>query len=508
YLDQARDYDPVKQPGKTYCRDGGVLRDRDCFDPLFFHLSPRDAESMNLHQRLVLQESWRALEDAGYNPRALAESATGAFVGSEPTGYFHETFTGASDAIIASRLSYVLDLRGPALVVNTGCSSSGVALHMACESLHRGESTLALAGGVFAAISRTALIPLSEIEMLSASGRCRTFDAAGDGMVLSEGVGMVVLKRLADAERDGDDIYGVIQASGMNQDGASTGITAPNGAAQESLITEIYERHGIDPATISYVEAHGTGTPLGDPIEANALSRAFRRFTDRETYCALGSAKAHIGHTAASATVIGLMKVLMSMRHRRIPGLPHFQKLNSKIELEGSPFYIPTATQEWRPSGGQPLTAALSGFGHSGTNVHFVIREPEVVSKVSEIPPNGVIVPLSAKDEARLLEAVERLQAFLQEEPETDLVRLAYTLQTGREAMSHRIALVVRSVAELRTALAQEVRPPMKRGVVTDLQVSEWIAERNLPELAAAWSAGTNVSWNKLHESSRPRRLL
>jgi acyl transferase domain-containing protein/SAM-dependent methyltransferase/acyl carrier protein len=492
YLNQEKDYSPTKQWGKSYCRDGGILKNRECFDPLFFHLSPRDAESMNLHQRLVLQESWRALEDAGYNPRTLAESQTGAFVGSEPTGYFHETFTGASDAIIASRLSYFLDLRGPALVVNTGCSSSGVAIHMACESLRNGESTLALAGGVFAAISKTALIPLSEIEMLSPSGRCRTFDAEGDGMVLSEGVGMVVLKRLADAERDGDAIYGVIKASGMNQDGASNGITAPNGASQEALIAEVYRRYGIDPETISYVEAHGTGTPLGDPIEANALSRAFRKFTDKQSFCALGSAKAHIGHTAASAAVIGMMKVLLSMRHRKLPGLPHYKKLNPQIELEGSPFYISTETKLWESQDGQPLTAALSSFGHSGTNVHFVIREH--LSNRVKNPAHEVIIPLSAKDDERLKEAVGRLLDYLKEEVDVDLISMAYTLQTGREAMSHRVAFVVKSISELIDQL---------RSFLNSGQVSRHPSNK----LSEEWVAGGTMDWEKLYGGAKPLPL-
>lgn len=523
YLNQERDYSPIKQHGKSYCREGGVLKYRDCFDPLFFHLSPRDAESMNLHQRLILQEGWRALEDAGYNPRTLAGSRTGSFVGSEPTGYFYETFTGASDAIVASRLSYFLDLRGPALVVNTGCSSSGVALHQACESLRNGESEMALAGGVFAAISRTALIPLSEIDMIARSGRCRAFDASGDGMVLSEGVGMVVLKRLEDAERDGDSIYGVITASGINQDGASNGITAPNGAAQEALITDVYRRFDINPETISYVEAHGTGTPLGDPIEANALTRAFRHFTDKRGYCALGSGKSNIGHTAGSSAVIGLIKVLLSMRHCTLPGLLHFKQLNPQIELEGSPFYISTETKAWRAEGAQPLTAALNSFGHSGTNVHLVIREhvatKTTASVANGIPADGVIIPLSAKDGERLKEAVDRLLDYVNDEPTADLVRLAYTLQTGREPMSHRVAFVVKSVPELAEVLKEFLE---RSGIAStrksagsllaadedaEVFVASWIAKRKLSKLAEAWSAGITLDWSKFYGAIRPLRL-
>lgn len=210
---------------------------------------------MTPHQRLVMQESWKALEDAGYNPMTLAGRAISVYVGAEPGGYHHDSFTGGSEAIVASRLSYFLDLKGPAMVVNTGCSSSAVAIHQACESLRHAESNMALAGGVYALLDQQGLISLSAIDMLSPSGQCHAFDAAADGTVISEGVGMVVLKRLEDAEADGDPIYGVIEASAVNQDGASNGITAPNGDAQEQLIRDTYRKFAIDPSQISYVEA-------------------------------------------------------------------------------------------------------------------------------------------------------------------------------------------------------------------------------------------------------------
>jgi acyl transferase domain-containing protein/aryl carrier-like protein/SAM-dependent methyltransferase len=414
YLNQDLYYHPSKQPHKTYCRWGGILAERACFDPLFFSISPREAVSMSPHQRLILQESWKALEDAGYNPKSLAEAEVGVFVGAEPSGYFHESFTGSSDAIVASRLSYYLDLKGPAMVINTGCSSSGVALHLACESLRRGESDLALAGGVFAALTHNMLIGLSAIDMLSPTGRCHTFDQAADGTAFSEGVGMVVLKRLDDAIADGDGIYGVIRGSGVNQDGASNGITAPSGSAQEALIVSVYEHFGIDPERISYVEAHGTGTRLGDPVEANALVRAFRCFTEKTHYCAVGSAKAHIGHTAASAGVIGVIKVLLSFKYHHLPGLLHFTALNPLIEFEGSPFYVDAQAQEWRSADGRPLMAAINSFGHSGTNAHLVVEEylppPREPHSRAHRP---VLVPLSAQTAEALAAYAEKLAHFL-----------------------------------------------------------------------------------------------
>ncbi|WP_347836673.1 polyketide synthase [Gracilibacillus sp. JCM 18860] len=381
YLDQGQYFDKVKQSGKTYSKwgGGGVLTEKNAFDPLFFNITPREAASMSPHQKLILQESWKALEDAGYNPKKLSEAPVGGvFIGAEPANYYHESFTGSSDAIVASRLSYYLNLMGPAMVVNTGCSSSATAIHLACESLRKGgETDLAIAGGVYANLDTSSLVALSGIDMISPTGKCFTFDEKADGTVLSEGgVGIVVLKPLHQAEIDGDPIYGVIVGSGINQDGASNGITAPpNGLAQERLLMDIYKKYEIDPNDISYVEAHGTGTKLGDPIEVNALIRAFKRYTTKEHYCAIGSTKSSIGHTGAAAGVIGLIRVLLSITQRQIPRLINFKTLNPLIDLHRSPFYINTETETWVSKQGKPLLAAINSFGHSGTNAHLVVQE-------------------------------------------------------------------------------------------------------------------------------------
>jgi 3-oxoacyl-(acyl-carrier-protein) synthase/SAM-dependent methyltransferase len=540
YLDQEAAYSPRKQPGKTRCKWGGILRDRDCFDPLFFNLSPKEAESMNPHQRLVLQEGWRAIEDAGYNPRALSGTQTGIFIGAEPTGYFGESFTGYSDAIVASRLSYVLNLNGPAFVVNTGCSSSGVAIHLACESLRNREADLALAGGANACMGQKAQVSLDQIDMLSPSGRSRTFDGEADGTIISEGVAVVVLKRLEDAVAAGDSIYGVISASGINQDGASNGITAPSGAAQEELIVGVYRKFGIDPAKISYVEAHGTGTKLGDPVEGNALVRGFRRFTERSGYCAVGSAKAHIGHTGAASGVTGLIKILLSLQHRQIPGQLHFDTLNPLVEFDGSPFYINVEASEWKSVDGSPRMAALNSFGHSGTNVHLVVREyperkeePGIGSGPQSSDP--VIVPLSAKTPEQLRQRAIDLLGFIRPDPTRpvrrpevlDLRSLAFTLQTGREPMEERLGLIVDSVAQLATKLqswvdgAKDVdgvrqgrakrRKDALALVVGDGGVRDsldrWIADMRLETLLEAWAEGVELDWGKFYGRATPRRL-
>ncbi|WP_189295605.1 beta-ketoacyl synthase N-terminal-like domain-containing protein, partial [Streptomyces albospinus] len=396
-------------------RWGGALAERDCFDAEFFGIRPHEADLMSHHQRLLLQESWHALEDAALDPKHLAGSRTGLFIGAEPTGYPHESFTGASDALVASRLSYFLDLRGAALVVNTACSSALAAVHLACQSLTTGESSLALVGGVNAGLDARGLDLLVESGAMSPSGQCRTFDAEANGTVYSEAVAVVVLKRLSDAIADGDHVHGVIRATGMNQDGASNGITAPNGAAQEELVVDVYRRFGIPAERVGYVEAHGTGTALGDPVEANALVRAFGRLTDARAFCTIGSAKAHIGHTGAPAGVVGLIKVLLSMRHGRLVGMPTLRTLNPLIGFEGSAFVPDEAARPWQSTSGAPLMAAVNSFGHSGTNVHVVVEQYVPADAADRAADDGGphIVPLSARNTERLRACADVLAAHL-----------------------------------------------------------------------------------------------
>lgn len=550
---------PDLAPQDKAYRWGGILEHGDCFDPLFFHIAPREAELMNKHQRLVLQESWKCLEDAGYNPRSFAGQKVGIFVGAEPSGQLNHSLTGSSDAIIASRLSYVLDLKGPALVVNTGCSSSGVALHLACESLRRGESRLALAGGAYAVLDPKGLSALADIEMLSPTGECHTFDASANGTVLSEAVAMVALKPLDAALADGDAIYGVIEASGVNQDGASNGITAPNGAAQEALMCDLYTEFGIDPATISAFEVHGTGTKLGDPVEANAMVRAFHHFRSHrlptspqspQTRCVVGSAKSHIGHCSAAAAVVGLIKLLMSMQHKSLPGMLHFKTLNPLIELEDSPFVVEPGLTSWeRPEPTIPRRAALSSFGHSGTNVHLVVREPLDTERIQP-PPTGqatnglahaqttpgatltepVAILLSAKDDERLRAYVEALRDYLCAET-PPLALLASTLQTGREALEVRVGWCVTSQAMLLSRLEAFLASPprsTRRGFELPdgafgharsfkeayepfaddediaLAIHTWIEKGRLEKLVSLWVRGFPVPWDRLANPLMP----
>ncbi len=498
-------YQDEYEPGKSYCNKAGILKDRDCFDPLFFNLTPHEAMSMTPHQRLVLQESWKALEDAGINPVKLAGQNVSLYVGNEPGDYYRDSFTGGSEAIIASRLSYFLDLRGPAMVINTGCSSSGVAIHQACESLRRGESEMSIAGGVYALLDQEGMIRLAEIKMLSRSGQCHSFDAEADGTVISEGVGMVVLKRLEDAEAAGDSIYGIIEASGVNQDGASNGITAPNGESQEQLIRDTYKKFQINQEDIGYIEAHGTGTRLGDPIEANALIRAFDTGLNGSHATALGSIKANIGHTASAAGVIGLIKVLMCLKERKIPGLYGFKHLNPDINLNQTPIYINTQAKDWPISSGQRRMAAINSFGHSGTNSHLVVSEYVPVhselKKVNLFAGDIVrLIVISAKTKESLDDYLKALLHWL-EKPNhnlnTELQTVAYTLQTARESMRHRAAFIAKNLEELKLQLINRVN----NGSESNL------TESDVTSIAQQWLSGSEVNWNdywpKSHSNKR-----
>ncbi len=332
------------------CHWGGFVTDVERFDPLFFGISPSEASVMDPQQRLFLEEAWKAVENAGYAGDALSESRCGVYVGLMNTDYedlltqahaltpkAHE-LTGTAGSVLASRIAYHLNLRGPALAVDTACSSSMVAIHLACRALQLGEVDMALAGGVTLYLTQKRYNLMEQAGMLTLSGKCRPFDDAADGTVPGEGVGVVVLKRLEDAVRDGDAISGVIVSSGTNQAGKTNGITAPSMQSQLELITEVYRRGDIDPGTIQYVEAHGTGTRLGDPIEVEALAKVFQNSARQGQCCRLGSLKANLGHTTAAAGIAGLIKVLLSVEHRAIPPQIHFDTPNRHTAYFNGPF--------------------------------------------------------------------------------------------------------------------------------------------------------------------------
>lgn len=384
-IDHFYDSNPFA-PNKTYCRRGGFLQDIDKFDPLFFNISPKEAIAMDPQQRLFLEECWKAIEDAGYSDRCLSRAKCGVFVGASSGEYGKlmsdanydggvHSFTGLSSSILAARISYILNLTGPSIAMDTACSSSLVAIHQACQSIISGECDIALAGGVILMLTPDLFIKCSKVGMLTAQGNCRAFDQNADGIVISEGVGVVVLKALDKAIRDKDHIYGVIKGSGVNQDGKTNGLTAPSAASQSSLEYEVYKKFGINPEKISYIETHGTGTKLGDPIEIKALNETFAKFTSKKQFCAIGSVKNNIGHTTMAAGVASVMKVLLSMKYKKLTPLIHFETENEHIRFNETAFYVNNQLTDWTVKGKSPRLAAVSAFGFSGTNCHLVIEE-------------------------------------------------------------------------------------------------------------------------------------
>lgn len=460
-------YDPdSKSPGKTPFKWGGFLADADKFDPLFFSISGREAEAMDPQQRLFLEECYHALEDAGYAGASTRTARKcGVFAGVEPGDYMQlaaavaETgekaplFQGNAESILAARISYFLDLKGPSLAINTACSSSLVAIHLACQSLVRGECDLALAGGVRVFATGKVYLALGNMGMLAADGRCKTFDAAADGFVPGEAVGVLVLKPLAAALRDGDTIHGVFKGSAINQDGRTNGITAPSSLAQTEVQREAYARAGVSPASFDYVEAHGTGTKLGDPIEVQALTTTFRHYTQATAFCALGSVKTNIGHTMAAAGVCGAIKVLLALRHGEMPPSLNLTQQNPYIDFASSPFRTLEAPAPWPAKLGRPRRAALSSFGFSGTNSHVVIEEPPGTTHRSPEPvgKGSQLVVVSARTPAALRELASRLRRGIADSAE--LSDIAFTLAVGRGHFEERAALVVANIGELRDKL-------------------------------------------------------
>jgi acyl transferase domain-containing protein/acyl carrier protein len=475
-------YDPNPDAaGKMVTRFGGFCDRVDEFDAAFFEISPLEATFMDPQQRLLLETVWEALEDAGQSPDDLAGSRTGVFLGvmsfdyaslqaTDPTVTPYSV-SGTAHSIFAGRLSFVLDLTGPAFVIDCACSSSLVALHLACESLRRGESDAAIVGGVNVIADPMALVGQTKMRILAPDGRCKTFDARADGYVRGEGCGAVVVRRLSDALGRGDHIHAIVRGSAVNQDGRSAGLTAPNGLAQQRVIRQALENAGVPPEEIEYVEAHGTGTPLGDPIEMESLAAVFGPPRADGRPCLVGSVKTNVGHLEAAAGMAGLMKVTLALEHEAIPPHLHLEKMNPYIRLEGTPFEIPRMLHPW-PRRATPRRAGLSAMGFSGTNAHIVLEEAPAAALFAP-SREWQLLCLSAASEDALAAACERLAAHLDADPTTSLADVAYTLQVGRRRFAHRQTLVCRdredAVALLRNAaparVARGVAERASRGV-------------------------------------------
>lgn len=492
-VDAFYDPDPTA-PGKMNTRCGGFIDGVDQFDAGFFGIAPREAVSMDPQQRLVLETAWHAFEHAGIPAQGLAGSKTGVFLGVCTSDYARigdassaggtlDTYsgTGGSAGVTAGRLSYALGLNGPSLVVDTACSSSLVASHLAVQSLRTGESDLAVAGGVNLVLIPDGTITLSKLHMMAPDGRCKAFDASASGFVRGEGCGIIVLQRLSDAKAQGKRILAVIAGSASNQDGRSSGLTAPNGQAQEKVVKAALANARLSPSDIAYVEAHGTGTSLGDPIELDALQNIFG--PERSTPVIVGSVKSNIGHLEAAAGVAGLIKTIGVVARGRVPANLHFDTLNPNV-TEGARALSVAAAPVAIDTEGGPISAGVSSFGFSGSNAHIVLQSPTATAQNSQAAHKGTqVFVLSGKTASAAATLASQMSLLAAGQDADGLSDLAYTLATGRSHFDHRLAVVATDQATLVQALGQA--RPTKAGRVSvalvahaDLSDPEGLAQR------------------------------
>jgi amino acid adenylation domain-containing protein len=557
---KAYDGDPYTEVNKTNVRWGGFMKQVDRFDPMFFNISPREACLMDPQQRIFLETAWKCIEDAGYKPSDLSGTKTGLFVGISNSG-FRELIsqqnvpieshmaTGTAASIIANRISYLLNLHGPSEPVDTACSSSLVAIHQAVRSIQNNDCELAIAGGVNIILMPTGHIYLAQSGMLSPDGKCKTFDKDANGFVRGEGTSAVFLKPLERAIADRDYLYGIIKGTAVNHGGRANFLTAPNTAAQADLLITAYDRAGIDPSTIGYIETHGTGTELGDPVEVDALKKAFSELYKRWNrpvsnipHCGIGSVKTNIGHLEAASGMAGLVKTILAINHGKLPCTLHFKEVNPYIQLKNTPFYIVDKQCPWKrltDDNGMtlPRRAGVSSFGFGGTNAHIIIEEymnKRMLShsKASQFEP--YIIVLSAKNNETLMiyakNLTEYLNTAIKNEKLPDLINIAYTLQVGREAMQERLAVLVSTIEELIEKLTvythhgknnceglyvgrigkdqnKENLALMTDGAEGKRFVEEILQNRKMDTLAQVWVSGAHVDWERLYPENAACRV-
>jgi acyl transferase domain-containing protein len=447
----------------NYVKAAPILEEPEAFDAAFFGFAPAEAKAMDPQHRILLELAYEALEHSGYPP-GLEEQRVGVFTGSALNTYFTSvglnrrlaedyipTLIGNDKDFLSTRISYKLNLRGPSLTVQTACSTSLVAVHLACQSLLSRESDMTLAGAISVRFPHPAGYFCDGGGIVSPDGHVRAFDAAANGTVFGSGGGMVVLRRLADAIRDGDTIHGVIKGSAVNNDGSEkAGYTAPSVKSQADAVIEALANAGVRADDISYIETHGSGTPLGDSIEIRALTRAFRAETHRSAYCAIGSVKTNVGHLDAAAGMAGLIKTVLALQHRMIPPSLHFIEAGPDLGLTDSPFFVNAELREWTSDG--PRRAGVMSTGMGGTNAYLVLEEaPVPEGEVEDRAPHLLV--LSAKTEAALGRTTDRLVDFLRESESLHLSDVAHTLQAGRKGLPYRRALVCSSREDALDAL-------------------------------------------------------
>jgi acyl transferase domain-containing protein len=529
------DEDPEAK-NKTYCKWGSFIEDVDKFDAGFFNISPREAIWMDPQLRLLLQSIYTTGEDAGYINK-LRGTNTGVFVGVCFHDYMDKIAemnlpvdpyigTGNAQTVIANRISFLFNFNGPSIAIDTACSSSLIALHYASNALRNKECDMAFVGGVNLLLSSFHYRYFSSVGALSPTGRCHSFDEAADGYAPGESIASILLKPLQQAEKDGDHIYAIIKGSAALHGGYTPSLTAPSVSGEENVILKAWDDARIHPETLSYIEAHGTGTKLGDPIEVNSLNKAFKHFTKKEQFCVIGSVKANMGHAEGAAGIVGVLKVILQMKHKKIPVMPNFKKLNPYIKLDKSALYINQELEEWKSPAGVPRRAGINSFGFSGAYAHVVIEEyinkKFERSQVMINTANPAIIVISAKNEDRLKEQVRQLVVAIEENQLSDesLVDMAYTLQVGREAMEERLAVTAGSMQELIEKLngfmeehnnedlfrgtarndgLLNLVSPNKEDIYSLMQRKEYV------KILKHWVKGIPVDWSKLYSAAKPR---
>ncbi|MBC2578806.1 type I polyketide synthase [Clostridium sp. DJ247] len=482
----------------TYSKCGGFIDKPYDFDPFFFGISPNEAEAMDPQQRIFLQVAWEALQQAGYGGK-YKTNKIGVFVGCEQNNYMehfsnYRTYMILKDKLeksqwfknidaserkslmstlidvlkpgelkadavagnglneVAARVSHCLNLMGPSLIVNTACSSSLVALHLACENLRTKQSEMAVVGGVNLNLSAIPFVCMSKVNAISPTGECRPFDKDANGMILSEGVSAILIKPLKKALKDGDNIYAVIKGSAINNDGRSQGITAPRPQGQAEAVEKAYMNAGINPETVSYVETHGTGTPLGDPIEIEGMTKAFSSFTNKKGYCAIGSVKSSIGHMLAASGLVSLIKVVLAMKHKKIPHTVNYENPNTNINFENTPFYVVSKeNMNWESNHGQPLRAGVNAFGFGGTNAHIVIEEPpiRIFNNIPKDEKGTYLLQLTGRNENVIKSLAKELRDYIENNSQITLSSLCVSMNNGQKELAYKSALVVKSKEDL-----------------------------------------------------------
>lgn len=526
-------------------RWGGFLNEVDKFDADFFGINEKDAQAMDPQHRLFVESAWSAIEDAGYRPSDLSGTKTGIFIGIGTRDYAelmdkndvkeNEFFIqGRSPFMLPNRLSSILNVCGPCEAIDTACSSSLVAVHKAVESIHIGSSEIAIAGGVNIILTPSIHMAFSEAGMLSGSGECRVFDKDADGTVRSEGVGAIILKRLSDAKRDGDHIYGLIKATSQNHKGKSASLMAPKANAEADLIKDVFHKAKVLPSTVNYIEAHSTGSKLTDPVEIAGLKKAFKELneengtTSEAHTCAISSLKANVGHLEAASGIGALIKVLLSLQHKQILGVVNYKELNPYIDLNDSPFYINDKNCTWeRVAEDIPRRAGISAFGFGGVNAHVMIEEYMEEEKKTTVEINNetpAIILLSGKNEDRLKEQSKLLVEMIEKNNFTDdkLASIAYTLQVGRDAFEERLAFIAVTMDEVKETLKKFIqgenaplyhgRIENKNDIIKMLEedsdiIDTWLERRDYNKLIKLWVSGCKIDWSKLYQHEYVNRI-